>query len=347
MNPFNKISTQEKIDLARNLSLLVKSGTPIDRSFGILAGQSGPVLKKILTEGKKKIERGTPISEIFEGNPNFDRIFVNFIRAGEESGSLVENFDFLVNWLEGKNNLERGMSSATLYPKIIVVFAVLLGLGLSVFILPQIIPVFGALDVELPITTRALLFVSNLITENTLIVFSGLIGIFIIGKLLLKLNLIKRIVHKMLIRIPVVGPLLIDYQLAIITYLAAILLRSGFTINKTLGSVGGSITNSEYRDAIDEVTIRAEKGSSLFQSFKNFPMLFPALFINIVSVGEETGSLADSFDYLSKFYFERVKEKTTRLPVVIEPILLIAIGLFVAFIASAIILPIYEVTRGF
>ncbi len=347
MSIFDKISTQEKIDFARNLALLMRSGSPIDKSFSILADQSKPVLKKFLLEGKLKIEKGVPISEVLEKNPNFDKIFINFIRAGEISGTLSKNLEFLINWLEGRNSLEKEISSATLYPKIIVTFALVIGIGLAFFVLPQMTQIFGSLDVDIPFTTQLLLDISDFIASNTLLNFLLLVFFIVLILFLIKLRPIKDFLHKIFIRLPIFGSLFKEYQLAVITHLIGVLLRSGFTINRTLEVVGNSITNVEYKKAIDETMIRIAKGTSFFQAIKNYPNLFPGIFISVVSVGEETGSLTESFDYLADYFNEKVREKTAKLPTVIEPILLIVIGLFVAFIVSSLVLPIYEMTRDF
>jgi type II secretory pathway component PulF len=346
MKLFNKISTQDKVDLIRNLSLLVKSGAPIDQSFDVLAEQNNPVLKKVLIEGRQKIEKGIALSDVFSGNPNFDKVFISFIKAGEESGTLSKNLDYLADWLEGKNTLEKEISSATLYPKIIVVFAAVLGSGLTIFVLPKMLPIFSTLDVSLPLTTRMLLFVSDLIVDNSVFLVLGLIVLTLLIYLLLRIRAVKTFLFKTLLRTPVVGPLMKDYQLAIIAQLIAVLLKSGTPINKILEIVSNSVSNFEYRDALDEVVVRVRKGTSLYDSVRKHPKLFPGIFASVVSVGEETGSLSESFEYLAKFFTARVKEKTAKLPTVIEPALLIAIGVFVAFIASAIIMPIYEVTKG-
>jgi len=343
---FQKISTQDKVDLIRNLSLLVKSGAPIDQSFEILSDQPNPFLKKVLMEGKKKIEKGVSISDVFSNNRNFDEVFISFIRAGEESGTLSKNLDYLADWLEGKNTLEKEISSATLYPKIIIVLAAILGLGLTVLVLPKMLPIFSTLDVTLPFTTRILLFVSNLVIDNSLLLVLGLIVLGLSFFFLSKVKKIRLYAFRALLRTPVIGPLMKDYQLAIIAQLIAVLLRSGTPINKILEIVRDSVTNSEYREALDEVVIRVRKGTSLYESIKKKPLLFPGLFASVVAVGEETGSLGESFEYLARFFTARVKEKTAKLPTVIEPMLLILIGIFVAFIASAIIMPIYEVTKG-
>lgn len=344
---FESIKIQEKVDLARNLSLLIKSGVSINRSFEILETQSSSeTMKKFMKKGKERVERGSSISQVFEENKNFRGVFTSFIKAGEEAGSLTKNLDFLTDWMEKDSTLKKEVKSATLYPKIIIVFAVVLGTGLTMFVLPRLIPVFGTLGVTLPISTRMLLWTSEFFMEYGVQSIIGLIIFSILFYLFLKIKLIKKVVHKIIIKVPIVGPLVKNYQLAIISQLTSTLLMSGATINRTLDVVVDSATNYEYKKALEDVKKRVITGTSIVEALKGYPKLFPPIFLNIVMTGEETGSIANSFDYLSNFFTAKVKEKTKSLPVVIEPVLLLLIGVFVAFIASAIIFPIYEVTKG-
>jgi type IV pilus assembly protein PilC len=347
MSIFEKIKIQEKVDFVRNLSLLIKSGNPINESFDLLAKQArNPALKKVLLRARTKVEHGTPIHQIFEEDNNFDNVFVSFIRAGEESGTLDENLVFLGDWLERQNDLQKEMSSATLYPKIILVFATILGGGLSVFVLPQLTAVFDGLDVDFPISTRILLWFTDVMEKHGLFIILGIIAIIIIIYFLLKLVSVRRLYDKLILKVPVFGSLNQEYQLTIVSQLAAILFKSGLPVRQTLTIVGESVTNLQYMDSIRKVIKKIEKGTKLSQAIEEEPHLYPEIFISVIATGESTGSFGESLSYLANFFGDRVSYRTKRIPVVIEPILLIFIGLFVAFIASAIILPVYQITTG-
>lgn len=344
---FQSISTQEKIDFVRNLSLLIKSGVPINQAFDILAKQAkSEVLKKTLISAKEKIEKGSPVSEVFANNPNFEPIFASFINTGEESGTLVENLIFLADLMEKRNKLKKEISKITLYPKIIIVFALFLGAGLALFILPGLVPIFGALEVELPITTRILLWISELMKVYGIHFVIGLFLFVLFIWLLLKLKPVAKIVDKIILRIPVVGILIRDYQLTMTSQLISILIKSGLTISRALEITSQTVPNFEYKKALIEIKERVIKGTRLNEAMRIYPRIFPEIFSAIVATGEETGTASESFNYLADFFSNRVKEKVEKLPVIIEPVLLILIGFFVLFIASAIILPIYEITRG-
>ncbi len=344
---FENISPQDKVDFVKNLSLLVKSGKPINESFELLSKQArSPAFAKILRKGKNKIEQGNRLSEVFAENKCFGKVFVSFIRAGEESGTLDENLMYLGEWLERDSILKKEISSATLYPKIIVTFAVILGGTLSIFVLPQLVPIFGTLDVDLPMTTVLLLNLSELMQNHGLYVIGGLIAFIIIIYFLLKIRAIKRMWHTIMLKLPVAGIISKEYQLTIISQLIATLFKSGITINNSLDIIADSVTNMRYQEAIESVKERVMKGTGFAEAMNEYPHLFPGVFVSVVSTGEQTGSYSSSFGYLAEFFASRVTDRTKKLPVVLEPALLILIGLFVAFIASAIIMPIYEVTKG-
>lgn len=344
---FQTISTQEKIDFSRNLSLLIKSGTPIDRAFEILANQTkSKGLKNSLIDAKERIEKGSPISEIFSQSSYFEPTFSGFIRAGEESGTLGEHLKFLADWLEKKDNLDKEISRVTLYPKIIVIFALILGAILAVFILPRLVPIFKVLKVELPLTTRILLKISDFMQNYGPYFIAGVIILIILFFSLPKLKPVARIIDKIVLKIPLFGHLTRDYQLTMISQLATILIGSGLTISRALEIISQAIPNFEYKKALMKIRENIIHGTRLNEAIRNYPQIFPDIFSAIVATGEETGTVSESFNYLADFFSRRVKERAERLPVIIEPTLLIFIGFFVLFVASAIILPVYELTRG-
>ncbi len=342
-----KIKDKEKLDLAKNLILLLNSGIPVNEGLKIIVNQTNPgPYRNFLNKAQKKVETGSPLYGVFKENINFDQIFVNFVKAGEETGNLTQNLQFLSEWLEKSIILKKEIGSATLYPKIIITFAVILGLGLSIFVLPQIVNVLTGLQVTLPPTTRALLYVSNLMQDYGILIALGLAVLVIFVKLLLMVKFIKKMVEILMIRMPIVGPFFRSYQLAVIAQLASTLFRSGIPSNQILKIIGDSIPSYYYRDSILKIREKVEKGTNFSKAIKEYPRLYAPVFISVVSVGEETGTFDESFAYLADFFSSEIFRKIKTLPTIIEPLLLIVIGIFVVFIASAIILPVYEVTTG-
>lgn len=344
---FERIKIQQKVDFVRNLSLLIRSGNPINESFNLLAKQArDPYFKKLLLRARKKTEQGTPIHQIFEEDKNFDNVFVSFVRAGEESGTLEENLLFLGDWLERQNNLKKEMNSATLYPKIIVTFAFLLGSGLSIFVLPQLTSVFDGMDVELPLTTVVLLWFTGVMQNYGVYIVLGIILLVFLFYFSLRFRAIKKRIDKIALKIPFFGTLNKEYQLTIVSQLSSILFKSGLPVRQTLAIVSESVTNTEYSQSLIDVMKRVEKGTKLSSAIERFPELYPEIFISVVSTGEAAGGFGESLSYLATFFGDRVTERTKKLPVIIEPLLLIFIGIIVAFLAAAIVLPVYQITTA-
>jgi len=345
---FKKISTQEKKDFVKTLGILVKSGTPINEAFRILADQArSPVLKEVFLKAQERTEKGTPVYKIFEDNPNFEKVFSSFIRAGEESGTLKKNLKNLVKWLEKKQMLETEISSATLYPKIILIFSVILGGGLTFFVLPRLVPIFSSFDVELPLPSRILLALSTFIQSHGWQLILGIIIFSIIVYLISRIEKVKFKIDEWVLKVPVLGEFIRDYQLTIISQMFYTLLESGLMITKIIDIVSESVTNRIFKNSLKYTKTRIIKGDSLSMVLNEFPDLYPSIYVGMITTGEETGALVESFNYLAEFFSSSITDKTKKLPVVLEPAILILIGLFVAFIASAVILPIYQLTQGF
>jgi type IV pilus assembly protein PilC len=346
MRIFKTISIQDRVDFAKNLSILLRSGIPINEALTALADQSNSRrFKTVVGKVRDDIENGTPLSKAFAKELKiFGVIFVSMIRAGEQSGTLQGNLQFLADWLSRNADLRREVGAATLYPKMVFGAALLLGGGLSVFILPMLVPLFTGLDVELPFITKALLAISLFVQQFwllSIVLVAGLVGLVVYSN---TVKPIRSAYHLMYLKMPFLGPLMKNYQLALITQLFGTLLKSGLTLNESVDIVSQAATNVHYQTALLRIKSASEKGTPLSSSMSEFPPLFPKIAINIVSVGEQSGTLVNSFEYLSDFYTKEVNMQTKKLPTIIEPLLLVFIAGIVGFVALAIIMPIYELT---
>jgi len=346
MSLFSSVSIQGRVDFAKSLAIMLKSGIAIDEALLSLAEQSESAqFKKIITRVRTDIENGIPLSVAFGREmQTFGTIFVSLVKAGEESGTLQANFVFLAEWLSRNADLKREVAAATLYPKLVFGAATLLGGCLAIFILPKLVPLFGQLHVELPLITRMLLAISLYLQKYWLF---SVFGIACMGILLLFSNrvyAIRKAYHFVYIHMPFMGPLLRNYQLALITQLFGMLLQSGISINDSIDIVAEAVTNIQYKETIKDIQSSVVKGTSLSIAMENHITLFPRLFVSIVAVGEKSGTLVNSFEYLAEYYTKEVNAQAKKLPTIIEPLLLIFIAMMVGFVALAIIMPIYKLT---
>lgn len=343
---FNAVSSQDRVNFTKSLAIMLKSGISINNSLAELAEQSeSAYFARVINRVRNDVENGTSLSRAFGKEvKTFGTIFVSLIKAGEESGTLQGNLQFLAEWLNRSNDLKREIAAATMYPKLVFGAALLLGGSLAVFILPKLVPLFTSLNVELPWTTKTLLNISLWTKDYWLLGLMGMIavvaGIFYSNTFFR----VRKLFHTLYINIPFMGTLLKNYQRALITQLFSTLLKSGLSLNQSVDIVAEAATNIPYQESLELIHDKVLKGTTLSTSMRQFDRLFPNMMISIVEVGESSGSLVQSFEYLSEFYTKEVNALAKKIPTIIEPLLLILIAVVVGFVALAIIMPIYEIT---
>lgn len=327
---------------------MLKSGISLNEALrSLIEGTQSKAFKKLLLGLEKDVIAGNPLSVgLLREKKHFGAVFISLLKAGEQSGTLEEDLAFLSEWLERNEDLRQEIKAATLYPKFVIAATVGLGGALAIYILPKLIPLFNSLHVKLPFATRMLLSFSLFIQNYWIGIAIGVVAVFILFMFLNTWRPFRRAKHAMILRTPFIGQLFIDYELALISQLLATLFRSGLLMNESLSIVGEASTNLLYQESLEKIRARVDTGSTLGDSMKGYPKLYPPNMINIVAMGEKSGTLDESFAYLSEYYSKEVSHKTKKLPTIIEPALLIFIALLVGFVAISIIMPIYELTRG-
>jgi type IV pilus assembly protein PilC len=343
---FNRITLEDQINFAKNLAVLLRGGVTINEAVDSLANQAKPgPMKKILYRIKSRLEKGVSLnSAISEEEGNFGKIFMSLVRAGELSGSLSENLEFLAIWLERDSNLKKQINGVLLYPKIVISAVVLLGGGLTIFILPKLVPMFNSLHVELPLITRIVLAISVFTQKYWLMVVATVFFIWLIIYLLFKIKKIRYFYHKFLVFFPYVGEFVVGYQLALFSQLMGTLMKSGISIDEALNVAYVGTSNLYYKKVLTEIIDRIGKGVSIVNTMGSYPKLYPINSISVLLVGENSGTLEDSFFKISDFWTKEILDRTKLLPTIIEPVLLVIIALAVGLIAMSIILPIYKLT---
>lgn len=351
---FGRISLLDKALFVKHLSTMLKSGISINEALEVISEQSSsPKFRKVVKNVLSQVKAGQGLGKALDQYPKiFDPLFINIIKVGEDSGTLEKNLEYLATELEDRLELMRNIKAASFYPVIILVATAGLGLVLSYFVLPQITRLFTTLDFELPITTRMLLFVANVMENYGLWVIGGFIGGLIGFKILIAQNFAKPAWHWVLLKVPIIGGTIINYNLVMMTRTLSILLTSGLTIDQSIKITIDTTGNRVYKKKIKQILPQIQKGktlSSILSSFKQSRRhpLFPLLVIKMISVGERSGRLDESLGYLSNYFAKEVDNTTKNLTTVIEPMLLIGVGLAVGFIAISVISPIYQITGQF
>lgn len=342
------ISGREKIMFAKHLAIMLDSGIPLKEALEVMSGQvSTKNLQRMLTVMIRDLSDGFTLSSSLEKFPRVFKPFsVSIIRVGESSGTLPNALHYQAQQLEKSKDLEGKMRGALIYPCILFVGAIGISAYLAFGILPKIMPMFSSLDVELPPTTRILLAASGFITSRWIVIVV-VTAVLVFGFMALyRIKPVRFFIHRVMLKIPVFGPLLKSIQVAFFTRILGILLTSGVQIVQAIAVTSTSASNMVYQKQLKMISERVERGESITDELEKMPELFPKITTGMIKVGDRTGHLAQSLMNAAEFSEKEVDEGTKTLSTLIEPIALLSIGGLVGFIALAIITPIYKITEG-
>lgn len=342
-----KVSFQEKLLLTKHLSTMIKAGIPIVDAFETLIEQSkSEYFKRILVSVMKDLENGKPLAKSLGKYPKvFDTFYLSLLEVGEASGTLNENMEFLTKQLAKDNELRKKVKSAMLYPAIVLTTTLIMGSFISLFILPRLVDFFASFEIDLPLSTKILVSFSNFMKNYGIIFFISLILAFVLLRFVVKLPAVKPKWHTLILKIPTLGKMLSSTQLARFSRNLGTLLKSGVPITKSLEVTAQTLSNLRFREDLTEIAGSLSKGKSIGETMqKNNYNSFPPLVWRMISVGEKTGKLDETLLYLGDFYDEEVDDISRNLSTILEPVLLIFIGLVVGFVALSIISPIYQLT---
>lgn len=346
MSILNQVSTTDKLIFSKHLAIMVKAGIPVAESLDLIAQQtSSAALKQVVQQVLANVQGGESLADsLAKHEHTFGELYVNLIRIGEESGTLEENLQFLSEQINKDLQLRKKIQGALLYPGLVITATGMMGIVISFFILPQLIDFFGAFDIELPLSTRILLFFANMISDHGLLV---LLILFAPGVLLwagLRISAIKLWWDEWKLKIPLVGNLLAYGQYARFSRNLGVLLQSGVSITRSLEVVTNTINNTKLQQDLEQVQQKLKKGEAVGDSLSAAGITFPPLISKMAAVGEKTGHLDETLLYLGDFYEEEIDNISKNLTTILEPFLLLVIGLVVGFMALAIISPIYGLT---
>lgn len=345
---FNGISAQEKINFARNLSVGIKSGMPLIEVLTLLKQQTtSKYFQNIIQRFIDNVNNGQSLAQALSNAKNiFDEFFISIIRVGESSGNLSSSLLYLSQELKKQHDIKNRVKSALIYPVIIFCATIGVTLFLTVFIFPKLLPVFSSLNIDLPLSTKILIMLLAFIKGYGFIILGALIVLFVISKLLLKLKKVRFFYDSILLKVPFMSKVIKNLTLTSFTRSMHVLLKSGVTIMDALSIARSTFSNLYYKKEIDNMVEYVRRGESMTHYLEQNPRLFPSMLTGMIKVGESAGKLEENLEYLSEYYESEVDEILKNLTTVIEPVMLLLMGLMVGFIAISIITPIYKVSQS-
>ena len=342
------ISIQEKINFSRHLSIIIKAGLPLFEGLKILRRQAtSKTVDRVIGQLAKDVEGGQSLAT---GLRSFEHLFGNFfvsiVEVGEASGSLAANLLYVAEELRKRKSIQSKVTSALIYPAVLFVITILVTVFLVVGIFPKIIVAFTNLNVELPPITRGLIATLDFLQNYGWVLGVIFVLLIVAFRILLRVPAVKLLIHRIALNLPVVGHLVVDVNVAMSAHILATLLKSGVRIVEAIEIVAKSMGNMAYEHAFHEAAESVKKGETLSSCLARNPKMFPIILGAMIEVGETTGNLEENLLYLADYYTEEVDTSLKNLTALVEPLILVVMGLIVGTVALAIITPIYSITQG-
>lgn len=337
--------TQEDITVfTRQLSTMIKAGLPLMQAFEIVArGHGNPSMTEMLMEIRSNVEQGSTLSRAFSNHPKyFDRFYCNLVAAGETGGVLESLLDKLAVYKEKTQAIRKKVKTALTYPVSVIAVAIGLVFVMMIFVLPAFKEVYANMGAELPALTQTVMDMSDFFVSYGWMVLIAL-GFAIYGFLKLKARSIKiqRRMDAILLRMPIFGDIVRKGTIARWGRTTATLIAAGVPLVDVLDSTAGAAGNLIYEEATREIRTRVIQGLSMTSGMRATE-LFPNMMVQMSSIGEESGSLDDMLNKAAEFYEDEVDNAVGRLSAMMEPIIIVILGLVIGTLLVAMYLPLFN-----
>ena len=339
-----KVNQQQLLQFTRELGALLAAGLPLDRSLSILGGMvEGGELSKIVRSLVEAVRAGKSLAVSMGEHPEvFPKIYVNMIRAGEAGGILESVLRYLTEYMESTLALKEDIKSALIYPLILATAAGISLIVLFVFVIPKFAAIFRDNGKALPWITKVVIGFSQFLAEYGWILLVVLCAA-VVGALFYVRSAEGRSEwDRLSLRSPLIGDLLRKFETARFSRTLAALLKGGVPLLDALGTVQGVIGNRLLARAISQVQARVREGKGMARPLGDSG-LFPPLALNMIAVGEETGKLESMLAEVAGYYDQEVKRSTKRMMALLEPVLILAMGLIIGIVVISMLLAIFSI----
>jgi len=345
MGSFGRVSGRDLAIFCRQFATMIDAGVSLVRCLAVLEEQTGSArLRQIIREIQVSVESGETLSRAVSRWPHiFSNLFVGLVRAGEVGGVLDEALNRLAVFMEENERLRRKVKAAMTYPVMVLVFATTVVIGLVTFVLPQFIKVFNDLGIsdKLPLMTRIMVQVSNFLTTKWYMMILAVIGVAVVTSAYKRTRIGRRHFDWLKLKLPVFGKLNHKICIARFSRTLSTLLVSGVPILQALETVAGAVDNEIMSDAILASRAAIREGEQIGDPLQRSGM-FPPMVVQMVAIGEETGSLDQMLSKIADFYESEVDATLSSLTAALEPILIVMLGVIVGSIVISMFLPLIQ-----
>jgi type IV pilus assembly protein PilC len=339
------INTREFLIFNQELATLLKAGIPLVQSLDLLKRRvTTPVFQKVLADVHERVRSGTALSDAFAAQGTlFPRVYTASLLAGERSGNLDAVLRRYVEYAKVIATLKRKIISALVYPAILIALAVVLVSIIVVLVVPAFADFYSGFGAELPIATRVIMRISAFVRGNFLAMGIGLVAAVIAGYLWLRQEGQKARFDRALLRIPGFGPMAAKFSASQMSRTLATLLGGGLPLVNALDIAARSVGNQYMADQLDVVATRVREGQS-FASALDARRTFPDIAVKMAEVGEATGALQDMLNTAADFFDEEIATYMERFVTLVEPVLLVVMGIVIASLLLALYMPLFQLS---
>jgi type IV pilus assembly protein PilC len=337
-----KLNLEKFLIFNQQFVTLIRAGLPILKGLDLLAERlTDPKLGPYIKTVRDEVRNGTLLSEAFRQQGIFPKMYVTSVMAGEKSGSLVEVLERYITYQKLSLSVRKKVLVSLLYPAVLIVLVVLLMVFLVTYVVPNFAQLYSSMQAQLPAITSALIAVGTTARGYILVFAGALFGGFVLFRLWSRGEKARLTIDRMKMRTPVVGEVWLKYQVAQLARVLSTLLTGGIPLVQAMETAAESLNTPLLRRAVDQAGKSVREGQPLSGSLKASKMI-PPLAVDMIEVGESTGALPSMLTSVAEFFEEDVNTRMTAALSLIEPAIMIFMGIFVAFVLIALYLPIFS-----
>jgi type IV pilus assembly protein PilC len=337
-----KLNLEKFLIFNQQFVTLIRAGLPILKALDLLADRlTDPKLGRYVTSVRDDVRNGSSLSDAFRHQGIFPGIYVTSVLAGEKSGSLAEVLDRYISYQKLALSIRKKLLVSLLYPCVLVVLVIALVVFLVTYVVPNFAQLYSTMSANLPAITRALITIGTTAKEYVLVFAGGLAAAVVLFRFWSRRESAQRRIDALILRLPLAGDIWIKYQVAQFSRVMGTLLLGGIPLVQALETAADSLGSSLLRKALEKAKKMVREGQSLSAAARA-TAVFPGLSVDMIEVGESTGALPTMLNSVAEFYDDDVTIRMTAALSLIEPAIMIFMGLFVAFVLVALYLPIFS-----
>jgi type IV pilus assembly protein PilC len=339
-----KVNAGDIAIFARQLATMLAAGIPLVQAFEIVgSGNDKPAMRKLILDIKADVEGGTSLHESLAKHPlHFDDLFVNLVAAGEQAGALEGLLDKVATYKEKTEALKKKVKKALFYPAAVMVVAVIVTVVLLIFVIPQFDALYKGFGASLPAFTQFVINLSHFVQQRGIFILIVVVGaVFAFGYFKKRSRAMREFLDRMILKFPIIGPILRKAAIARYARTLSTMFSAGVPLVEALDSVAGATGNIVYENAVRRMRDEVATGQRLQRSMENTG-LFPNMVNQMIAVGEESGSLDEMSGKVASFYEAEVDNAVDAMSSLLEPLIMMVLGVLVGGLVIAMYLPIFK-----